>query len=175
MEFTNYDKNYTDHETLNYINNVFIQILYAITNNKLDSIEHFVSDSVYQQIKTKLDELKEKGQYQKYDETNVKSTTIVEKIVEGEYFIIKVDLVSRALDYIVDENDEIVFGNDFSRKEILNHLVFKKKINAKDDDIINKCPNCGASIDININGKCPYCRMIFDMENHGWILTEWSI
>ena len=31
--------------------------------------------------------------------------------------------------------------------------------------------SCGASIDVNANGKCPYCGTIYNLEDKDWVLT----
>ena len=46
--------------------------------------------------------------------------------------------------------------------------------NAKETGIIKECPNCGASIDSNNTGVCPYCRSVYNLKDYDWILTKIS-
>ncbi len=34
-----------------------------------------------------------------------------------------------------------------------------------------KCPGCGASIDANNSGVCPYCGTVYNTEDYDWVLT----
>lgn len=173
-EFIKYDKTYSDENVLTYINNVFIQILLAISTKEISNIDHFVGDNVYNELKERIEALNQNGYTQKYDELNVFKTTILLKKVNQGYLTLKVELISRALDYVIDANKEIVLGNKLQRVEKKHYLTFQKNINTENETILKKCPTCGAGIDVNANGKCPYCHSIFDMENHGWVLMEWS-
>ena len=69
------------------------------------------------------------------------------------------------------ETNKYVSGINDRRIEKRYHLVLEKTIGNNYSSIIRKCPNCGASIDINNNGQCKYCKSIFDMENHDYVLT----
>lgn len=34
------------------------------------------------------------------------------------------------------------------------------------------CPNCGANINMNQSGKCPYCDSVITTEEHNWVLNK---
>lgn len=35
-----------------------------------------------------------------------------------------------------------------------------------------KCPSCGATLEVNKSGRCPYCHGIFDLDDYNWILDS---
>ena len=158
---------------MSYADNVFIKILHAIMFNKIEEIDHFVSDNVYEELENKLKTLNEKNLIQMYEMTNVKESHIIETTETDEKIIIKVFLVSRYVEYLMDKDTKKkVSGNDRDRVEKTNYLTFEKSKNTKEQGIVRKCPNCGSNMDINKSGKCEYCGSIYDLENYDFILTS---
>jgi len=36
----------------------------------------------------------------------------------------------------------------------------------------NKCPNCGAALQVNATGKCDYCGAVVTSGQYDWVLSE---
>lgn len=170
-----YEGEYTEARLIGYIDNLFIQVCLAITLKDLGRVKHFLSEEIYRRLEEKLVLLNKNNYTQMYDELNVASTTILNKRVEGDTFVMEVELISKALDYILDENGKMVSGNNQTRKCVKNHLIFTKKRNSQEKEEVTKCPGCGANMDINHNGKCLYCGAIYQLEEENYILREWIV
>ena len=171
-EILKYDPEFTESKFKTYVDNVFIQLHMAVVTKELENIKHFVSDEVYNKYKQIVDNLEKKHLIQTYDEINVAQTDILGYQVTATDMIIEVNLISRYLDYLMDEEGNYVSGNTNVRSEKNNHLTFTKKINYKESGIVRKCPGCGASIDVNAGGKCAYCGTIYNLEDKDWVLTS---
>lgn len=165
---------FNDVKFLSYVDNVFIKILHAIMFNKLDTIDHFVSDSVYNRLTEKVNKLKKNNLIQMYEMTNVKESNITKKEILDDKTVIEVSLTGRYVDYIMNNDNKIIEGNDENRIEQKYILTFEKNNNAKTQKISRKCPGCGANMDINNSGKCEYCGSIYDLENYDFILTNYK-
>ena len=50
-----------------------------------------------------------------------------------------------------------------------------KKIDFQTVGTVNKCPGCGASIDVNASGICPYCGTVYNQEDKNWILSSMNL
>ena len=145
----------------------------AIMMDDLNRVRHFISYDLEKKYENILSELNNKNIRQMYDELNVKSTNIDKIEILEDKIIIKVTIISRYMDYLVDKTSgKFISGNNTSRVEKINHLIFEKNKDAKDYKIIRACPRCGASMDINKTGECSYCRTIFNTENYDYILTS---
>lgn len=154
-------------------NNIFIQLYLALTTNNLDRVKHFISDEVYNEFKLRLDELNNQNEIQMFDEINAADINITDVIEEENKFIIKATLISKYLDYRVDKTThKKISGNDYERVQKINYLTFEKIKSATKQSNARKCPACGANIDVNNNGKCPYCDTIYNLKDHDWILTS---
>lgn len=172
-ELIKVDNSFNEGMFITKVNNIFVMLHTAIMMDDLDRVRHFISDSLEKHYEEVLDELNDKNLRQMYDELNVKTTEIKDVIIENDKVIINVDIVSRYMDYCVDKDTfEFVSGNRDKRIEKINHLVFEKKLSAHYNGKIRKCSSCGASIDVNYSGKCPYCGNIFKTEKYDWILVS---
>lgn len=170
-----YIPDFLESDFKSYVDNVFIQIHLAEMMGNLEKVKHFVSDDIYERILNRLNSNKDKGIVQMYDEINVKDSNIIDAQIIDDRIYIKVNLISRYLDYLVDSDGNFIKGNKETRKELQNHLTFERKIGNIDDKRIVKCRNCGASLDINANGKCKFCHSIYDLKNDGWMLVSFEV
>ena len=196
-EILKYEPEFTEAKFKTCADNIFIQLHLALVTKELENIKHFVSDEVYNKYQNKLDELNKKHLIQMYDEINVAQTDILSYKVDNENMIIEVNILSRYLDYLMDEDanyisgdtdvrsvranyvmeeeGNYVSGDTDIRTEKNNHLIFTKKINYEKSKTVRKCPGCGASIDVNASGKCEYCGTIYNLEDKDWVLKSIDI
>lgn len=171
-EILKYDSNFTESKFKSFVDNVFIQIHLHIMTKEPEEIKHFVSDELYETIYNKTEELNQKKLIQMYDEINVKQTTILNYKVQDNKMIIEVNITSRYMDYLIDEDGNFVSGINDRRIEKENYLTFEKPIDYLSTGSVRKCPGCGASIDVNANGKCAYCGATYNLKDKDWILVS---
>ena len=172
-ELLKIDSTFNEGMFITKVNNIFIMLHTAIMMNDLDRARHFLSPELESHYEEVLKDLNKRNVTQLYDELNVKTTEINNINILEDKIEISVDIVSRYMDYLIDKDSgDFISGINDYRVEKMNHLIFTKKIGAKYKNIAQKCPGCGANIDVNKSGKCPYCGTIFDAENYDWILTS---
>lgn len=82
------------------------------------------------------------------------------------------ELVSRFIDRVIDENNKVVSGNDTLPIQKSHFLTFERKINFLDKEAITRCPSCGYPVDIHASGKCTYCGTNYNLEEKDWNLTK---
>lgn len=175
-EFKNIDPTFNEAMFLTKVNNVFIKLFTAIMMDKLDEVNHFVGDEVFNYANNILSKVKDKGCRQMYDELNVKDSRIVDVIVNEGVYQLKVLLQSRYMDYIINlSNGNVISGDDSSRIEVNYNLVFTKKIGAKEANSIRRCPSCNAPLSVNTSGLCEYCGSTYNQEEYDWVLTKLEI
>ena len=165
--------NFNETDFLGKVSNTFIMILMAIMTDDVKRVEHKVSPSVKEKLLQKTEELNKKNLRQMYDEPNVKNITILSKEEKEDHYEVKVVLTSRYMDYQVNKDTgKYVSGINDERVQKDHYLTFSKIKDAKEQGIAKKCPSCGASIDSNNTGVCPYCGSIYNLKDYDWILTE---
>ena len=108
-----------------------------------------------------------------YDELNVKDSKILTIEDSNDKYVITVLLEARYMDYLMDiDTGKYISGHNDYRVQENYYLTFIKYKKASDQGIIKKCPGCGNSLSINTSGVCPYCKTIYDQENHDWVLDK---
>ncbi len=172
-EFCKIDTNFNKDVFISITNNIFVKLLTSIMLDELDTVDHFISDDVYNWAISIINTNKSNNTRQMYDELNVKDSVIQEIEVNENVYTIKVFLQSRYMDYIINLDDgSCISGDNTSRVMSEYMLTFEKKVNALESDIVKKCPGCSASINVNESGKCIYCGATFNQEDYDWVLTK---
>ncbi len=154
------------------VDNVFVMLMTSIMMKDMLKVRHFLSDEVYNKYVTYVDNLIKNNQIQMYEQLNVTSTEIEDINILEDQFIIRVIIVSKAIDYIMSSEGKIVAGQDESRIMKNNYLTFTKKRVVKKEHDAKKCPGCGANINANYDGKCAYCGRTYNAVDYDWILTD---
>lgn len=172
-DYIKIDSTFDEAVFLSKVGNMIIKYYSSITFNKMDTIDHFVSDSIFNDGKKEIEECKNKHIIHMYDMLNVKDSRILSIDEVDDNYIIRVAITLRYLDYYIDEvSRKKVSGNDRDRIEIPCIIELSKPINSKEQKLLKKCPNCGASLLINASGKCEYCGSIYNLEDYDYIITK---
>ena len=171
-EILKYDSEFTESKFKSFVDNVFIQVHLAIMMKEPEKIRHFVSDEVYHEVISKVDSLNQRNVIQMYDEINVKQTTILRQEIKEDCMEIEVNITSRYMDYLMDEDRNFISGVNTDRVEKENYLIFRKKIEFIKQGSVRKCPGCGASIDVNASGLCAYCGTTYNLGEKDWVLVS---
>ena len=160
-------------ELISKLSNIYIMLLYSIMTNDINRVKHYLSDELYNKYKNIVDNHISNNETEMYDELNVYKFNIVKREILDNKEIITVNLISRYMNYVMDnETKKIKSGVNTNRIEKQHTLVFEKVINNLDSKIIHKCPNCGANLDINYKGVCEYCNNSVDLSNEDYILIQ---
>lgn len=155
------------------VDNIFVKLYTSIMKMDLIDVKHFLDDKLYDKLNGQIRELKCNNRRQMYDEINVKSTHIISRNIYEKNEIVKVLIISRYMDYVIDiDTGRIISGDDTRRIEKRNILEFEKRLDTKDISIVRKCPSCGASINVNNSGKCEYCDTIYNNKDYDYILVS---
>ena len=171
-----HDQDFSESKFKSKVENTFVQIKLSIVTGKIDKIDHFVNDEVYDKLKEIVQENINNNRIQIYDELNVAEVQILNIEELDDCFNIQVRVHSKALDYFIDKNTKkYLSGNNTSRTDRYTEITFTKAKDAKSFKVNRKCPSCGANIDVNSNGKCSYCHRIFNLEKYDWIITKMEL
>ena len=154
------------------VDNTFVMLFTSVMTKEMDNVKHMLSEEVFNKYNTYVQELISKEETQMYDMLNVAETEITNVEITDELIKINVSLLSKAYDYVMDKNGNIIKGQDQRREEIRYHLTFTKKLAFKNHKDVRKCPGCGASINTNLSGKCEYCDTIYNAVDYDYILSS---
>ena len=174
-ELKKLDSTFTESMFKSKVDNIFVLMMSSIMFRDITRIYSSLNEGMRHKVQEIIDELNSKNEIQMYDDLNVKDTEIKNVQILADRYVIEVLLTSRYLDYKLDATTKkYKSGNNSSRIELRNHLVFEEKRNHKSLGMAAKCPNCGANIDYNYSGVCEYCKEQMPKEDYDWILTSWE-
>lgn len=174
-ELKRLDSSFTESMFKTKVDNIFVLMMSSIMFRDITRISSSLNESMRVKIQSKIEELQNRNEIQMYDELNVKHTEIQNVQILEDKYVIEVLLTSRYMDYKIDATTKkYKSGNNSSRIELRNKLIFEEKRNHKSLGIAAKCPNCGANIDYNYSGVCEYCKAQMPKEDYDWILTSWE-
>ena len=171
-EIKKYDSSFDEAMFLSKVDHIFIMLLDAIMERDLSTVKHYLSDEIYNRYNNLINMYLSDKKIRLFDEMNVKSTHIKNVNITNDSINIEVELISRYIDYFINENGTYLSGNNTSRIERINKIIFTKKKSAKELGEARRCPNCGNTLDINNTGVCPYCNGIIDMSEYDYIITS---
>ena len=94
--------------------------------------------------------------------------------VENNTITISAGYVIECFDYIINQaTGETVRGDSNRNLDITYVMKFRKTLDQNQK--VDKCPSCGAPIEMNSAGICSFCRTKLVTENTDWVLTEKNI
>ena len=172
-ELIKLDPTFTESNFKTKVDNIFVMLHMALMTDNMKRVEHFISDDVSNIFKERLNTLNNNNERQMFDELNVKSTDIIDVEITDQKYIVTVRIVSRYMDYIVDKDSgSFKRGNNSSRVEKENILVFEKLRSAGTQGVVRFCPNCGHPMDVNKSGYCEFCHSTYNQEKYDYVLTS---
>lgn len=174
-EIKKIDKSFNETTFISKVDRIFMMVLDSIMQKDIRVVDHYANDEVCNKLSELIDDYKMKNITRLFDESNIKSTNISGFSFKDNNIYITVDLISRYMDYFIDEDGSYVSGINDHRIETLYKLTFVKNINAKELGIVTKCPSCGNSLNSNVSGLCSFCRNVIDMFEYEYILCDINI
>lgn len=165
------DDTFSESTFLSNVDHIFIMILNAIENNNIEEVRHYLANDVYVNFNDMVSEYKSKKIKRLFDEMNVKTSRITGNMITDNFITIEVVLVSRYMDYFVDENNNYISGVNDKRIEKTHKITLTKRRNAKHLEEARRCTYCGNILDLNNSGLCKFCRKPFKMEDYGYLVT----
>ncbi len=171
-EIKKYDKNFNEDLFLSNTDHIFIMILDAIMDKNITNVKHYITENVFTSLNNLVTTYINNNKTRLFDEMNIKSTKIINYNIDNNMINIEVLLTSRYMDYFIDENGKYIEGINDHRIEKNYHIILSKNINAEKLKEARTCQNCGATLDINASGICPFCKKIIDLKNKEYIISK---
>ena len=172
QELEKIDKSFSEGTFLTKVDHIFIMILNGIMDNDMTSVKHYLSNEVYEKFCKLTDKYISMKATRLFDEMNVSSTKITNIDITDEEILVHVNIESKYMDYLIDENGNFLSGVNDHRIVTNHNIIFSKKRNALSLSEIRRCPGCGASLDLNDSAVCKYCNRPFDMSDYDYIVVD---
>ncbi len=170
------DPNFNEQALCEKIGNDYIQMQDAWESKNWEPMRAIMTDALYQQMARQLDELKAARQTNHIDRISVLDARIRRYAQEGDNDVLVVRLSTRICDYTTDDKTGNVVRGDQSKELFMTYdwkLIRDKNQVTPETAVLTavNCPNCGAPLELNHTGKCPYCGTVITLSPHDWALS----
>lgn len=170
------DPNFNEQALLEKVGNQYIQMQNAWQNKDWESMRSIMTDALYNQMARQLQALIDAKQTNYVERIAVLESRIVRYAVEGDNDVLVIRLSTRITDYTKDDRTGNIISGSTTRELFM--VYDWKLIRQQDKKTLNQpsltqisCPNCGAPLNINHTGQCPYCGTVVTLSDHDWALS----
>jgi predicted lipid-binding transport protein (Tim44 family) len=177
-KITQHDPAFSEADFLADVNRAFFAIQQAWTERKPDLSRRVMADGVWQQHQFQIQQYLSANKQNVLENLAVQNTRLVSADSDASWDTIVVRFFASCADYDIDlsnEKHKVVRGSN-SIEDWAEDWVFQRKSQAvtkPSGGVMNqKCPNCGAPLDLDLAGTCNYCHQGIMGGDYDWVLTR---
>jgi predicted RNA-binding Zn-ribbon protein involved in translation (DUF1610 family) len=158
------------------IQDVFLNLQKAWTEQKWELARPFESDSLFQSHHFWIEDFKRKKEKNYIEKISIEKIVPVSIFNDNYYMSFTVRIYASMLDYTKNQNGKIIRGSATKKISFTEYWTFIKGIgvNHKDAKVksIHNCPSCGAELKIAMTGKCDFCGSKITLGQFDWVLSQ---
>ena len=173
-EIKKYIPNFNKEQFLNEGYKMYCDIQEAWMNFKLEDVRNIITDELYSMYESQLSTLEVKGEQNVMKDFILRRSFLKDVVNENDTITVSTGYIIEFYDYIAEkETGKVLRGTDKRKMRVTYEMKFRKTLDQQKK--VEKCPNCGAEIDMNSAGICSYCHTKLVTENTKWVLTEKTV
>lgn len=173
-----HDQAFNEPDFLSDVNRAFFTIQQAWTERKPDLSRQVMHDGVWQQHKFQIDQYISGNKQNVLDNLAIQNTRVVSADSDEAFDTIVVRFFASCADYDIDLSDEKhkVIRGSRNIEDWAEDWIFQRSSRATTKPnagtMNKKCPNCGAPLDLDLQGICKYCKAPVMSGEFDWVLTR---
>lgn len=149
---------------------MFLDVEDAWMNFELDKVHNIITDEMFNMYESQLSSMEIKGEQNIMNGFNLKDCAITNYINQNDNLEVETKYVIEFYDYIIDKaSGRVLRGSKSSKLRMYYNFTFIMK---NTEQKIDKCPNCGAPVEVNASGVCAYCNSKIVGENTSWVMSK---
>ena len=173
------DKNFNEKSFLSRFDKLFEKIILATGNQTIETIQSMISDSLYEQFKSRIEEQKAAGIKFKTTEVFIHDSFIARLDSSKDFDEIHVKVFAQINEQATDiATGESLSLDSKSLTDISEIWTFIRRPSAKTllkpGLLESSCPNCGSPIQIGQATICPNCNSYIRSGSYDWVLAQIS-
>lgn len=153
----------------------FFLVQKAWSDQKPELSRQVMADGVWQQHRSQIEAQQAAGTRNLLDGLAVGSAQVESATSDQSYDTITVRFLAASADYDVNQAGKVVRG-DRQIRQWVEDWVFQRSSSATTrpggGTLDQKCPNCGAPLDLDLGGVCQYCRAPVMSGKYDWVLSR---
>lgn len=157
------------------VQRLFFAVLEAWTALKPALSQGVMASLIWEQQKAQINDYRQKGWRNVLDKLTFTSAVVAGASSDDGFDTLTVRINASSADYDVDAGGTVIRG-DTHPWEWTEDWIFQRPSSAvtgQPGTITSQaCPNCGASVNVDITSICPYCDAAVISGKFGWLLTR---
>jgi len=155
--------------------NAFFKIQEAWEKQDMNIARPFVSESIMNRYTTQINDIKSRGEKNVLENIVIGNMDIVDVNSDNAFNYIKTKIDASCADYTLDRQGKMIRGSKTSTgfSEFWTFIRTVGVVTNNDKQLKdNKCPNCGAPLEVNATGQCNYCSAVVSSGQYDWVLSQ---
>ena len=149
---------------------IFVRIEEAWMNFDLEKVRDCITDEMFNMYESQLTSMEMNGEQNIMKDFRLLNSAITQASKQNNMLQVKARYTVEFYDYIINRNTKaVVRGNSNRKIRMVYEFTFIKDIENKK---LDKCPNCGAEININSAGICEYCNSKLVDDSKDWVMSK---
>lgn len=157
------------------VQRTFFLVEEAWTQRNPDMSRQVMADSLWQQYRFQIESYRSGGRHNVLDGLTVQSIAILAVHTDTNYDTITVRILASSSDYDVDDRGKVLRGKR-DVHQWAEDWTFQRAAGAQTPaaggTMTDKCPNCGAPLQLDFNGVCSYCKALVSTGTYDWVLAR---
>lgn len=173
-----HDPAFNEEAFLEQVQKAFFVVQEAWTERKPDMSRQVMADGLWQSHRVQIQQYVEEHKRNVLADLAVGDVDIIAAHSDQTYDTITVRVLAACADYDVDDEKGKVIRGNRSVEQWREDWTFQRSSNATTKTgggtLSSKCPNCGAPLDVDLQGICKYCKAPVMSGDYDWVLARIS-
>ena len=149
---------------------MFLDVEDAWMNFELDKVHNIITDEMFNMYESQLSSMEIKGEQNIMNGFILRDSAISNCVDQNDNVEVTAKYIIEFYDYIIEkESGKVLRGSKTNKLRMYYDFTFIMK---NTDEKIDHCPNCGAPVEVNASGMCPYCNSKIVGENTSWVMSK---
>lgn len=175
---TAHDPGFNREGFLEEVQRTFFVVQEAWTQRKPEMSRQVMADGLWQQHRVQIQGYLDGHKRNVLEDLSVGDLTIIAAHSDANYDTVTVRVLAACADYDVDDQSGRVVRGNQRVEQWMEDWTFQRSSSASTPDaggtMTQKCPNCGAPLDLDLSGVCKYCKAPVSSGAYDWVLARIS-
>ena len=159
---------------LGQVQRIFFLVEEAWTGRNPDMSRQVMADGLWQQHRFQIESYRSGGKRNVLDGLTVESLTVLAVHTDQNFDTITVRILACSADCDVNDAGKVVRGTR-DVEQWAEDWTFQRAAGVTTKaggTLTDKCPNCGAPLELDFTGVCKYCKALVSSGTYDWVLAR---
>ncbi|SEH55223.1 Tim44-like domain-containing protein [Ruminococcus flavefaciens] len=176
-EYLDIDPDFSNPDFIEKVSNLYVRFQNEWQNKNIEPLRPYMTSAMFAQMDRQLDKYRQNNQTNHVERIAVLNTEILGWRQESGLDVIVIQLDTRIVDYVTDDNTGAIVRGDNTHEKFMTYewtLVRTTGVTTSKSTgtTSQTCPYCGAHIDINQNTVCEYCGSVLTTDTFDWAVSS---